>query len=59
MEEKVLFIPMTAWNSGGIDARPEIYLDDRLHLNMDGYHVLDSCMAFEVVKDYQEKVNKK
>ena len=59
LEDKVLFIPMTAWNPGGIDAREEIYLDDRLHLNMDGYHVLDSCMASEVVKDYQKYIKNK
>ena len=55
LDEKVLFIPMSAWNSGGIDANPELYLDDRLHLNLDGYHVLDSCMAYDVIKDYQKR----
>lgn len=55
LANKVLFIPMSAWNPGGIDANPEIYLDDRLHLNLDGYHVLDSCMATEIVKDYQRR----
>ncbi len=55
LDEKVLFIPMSAWNSGGVDANPEMYLDDRLHLNLDGYHVLDSCMAYDVVKDYQKR----
>ena len=55
LDEKVLFIPMSAWNSGGIDANPELYLDDRLHLNLDGYHVLDSCMAYDVIKDYKKR----
>lgn len=59
LDEKVLFIPMSAWNSGGIDANPELYLDDRLHLNLDGYHVLDSCMAYDVVKDYQKRKQNK
>ena len=59
LDEKVLFIPMSAWNSGGIEANPELYLDDRLHLNLDGYHVLDSCMAYDVVKDYQKKKQNK
>ena len=59
LDEKVLFIPMSAWNSGGIEAHPELYLDDRLHLNLDGYHVLDSCMAYDVVKDAQKRNKKK
>ena len=55
LDEKVLYIPMSAWNPGGVDANPEIYLDDRLHLNLKGYHVLDSCMAYDVVKDYLKR----
>ena len=57
VDDKVLFIPMSAWNPGGVDANPEIYLDDRMHLNLDGYHVLDSCMAYDVVRDYQKRKN--
>lgn len=55
LDEKVLFIPMSAWNSGGFEANPDIYLDDRLHLNLDGYHVLDSCMAYDIIKDYLKR----
>ncbi len=51
-KNRVLFIPASAWNPGGIEANPSIYLDDRLHLNLEGYHVLDSCMATEVIRDY-------
>ena len=52
LQDKVLFIPASAWNPGGIEANPTIYLDDRLHLNLEGYEVLDSCLATEVIKDY-------
>ena len=55
LDDKVLFIPISAWNPGGVDANPEIFLDDRLHLNLDGYHVLDSCMAYEVMKDFKKR----
>ena len=55
LDKKVLFIPASAWSPGGVYTNPEIYLDDRLHLNMDGYHILDSCMAIDVVKDYQKR----
>ena len=53
--DKVLFIPATRWNPGGVDANPGIYLDDRFHLNLDGYHVLDSCMATEIIKDFKKR----
>jgi hypothetical protein len=53
MEKKVIFIPVSSWNPGGYKANPEYYIDDRLHLCMDGYHVLDSCMAAEIINDYQ------
>ncbi len=59
LKNKVLFIPASAWNPGGIEANPSIYLDDRLHLNLEGYHVLDSCMATEVIKDYIIRNNKR
>jgi len=55
LDDKVLFIPISAWNPEGIDDSPDIYLDDRLHLNLDGYHVMDSCMAYDVIKDYQKR----
>lgn len=55
LDDKVLFIPISAWNPEGIDNSPDIYLDDRLHLNLDGYHVMDSCMAYDVIKDYQKR----
>ena len=55
LDDKVLFIPISAWNPGGVEANPEIFLDDRLHLNLDGYHILDSCMAYDIVKDYLKR----
>lgn len=55
MDKQVLFIPVSSWNPGGIETNPEYYIDDRLHLNMNGYHVMDSCMAVEIVRDYQNK----
>lgn len=56
MDKKVLFISISSWNPGGYDANPEYYIDDRLHLCMDGYHVLDSCMAAEIINDYQNSI---
>ena len=54
LTDSVLFIPVDSWNPGGAFSRPEIYLDDRFHLNLDGYHVIDSCMAAEIIKDFEK-----
>ena len=54
LKDSVLFIPVDRWNPGGVDANPAIYLDDRFHLNLDGYEVIDSCMATEIVGDYEK-----
>ena len=52
---KVVFVPAARWNPGGVAANPQIYLEDRFHLNMAGYHMLDSCMATEIIKDYEKR----
>ena len=52
--DSVLFIPADKWDKiGGWDDR--IYTFDRVHLNMRGYHVLDSCLASEILKDYLKR----
>lgn len=58
LTDSVLFIPVDHWNPGGYTARPDIYLDDHFHLNLDGYHVIDSCMATDIIRDYQQRTNK-
>lgn len=57
LADSVLFIPVDHWNKGGVAANPDIYLDDRFHLNLAGYRVIDSCMAADVIKDYQKRKN--
>lgn len=52
--DSVLFIPTDKWDKkGGWD--DQIYTFDRVHLNMRGYHVLDSCLASEILKDYLKR----
>ena len=51
--DSVLFIPADKWDKkGGWDA--DIYTYDRIHPNMRGYHVLDSCLASEILKDWKK-----
>ena len=52
--DSILFIPANKWDTiGGWD--DNIYTYDRVHLNMYGYHVLDSCLASEILKDYLKR----
>ena len=52
--DSILYIPANKWDKiGGWDEN--IYISDHLHLNMYGYHVLDSCLASEILKDYLKR----
>jgi len=49
--DSVIFISASQWNPGGsVDST--MFLEDQLHMNLNGYHKLDSCIASEVIKDY-------
>ena len=51
LKDSVLFISAKQWNPGGsVDST--MFLEDQLHMNLNGYHKLDSCIASEVIKDY-------
>ena len=50
LQDSVMYISATQWNPAGcLDT--SIFLEDRLHLNLNGYHKLDSCIITEIIKD--------
>lgn len=54
LKDSVLYISANKWNPKGcLDTT--IFLDDRLHLNLNGYHKLDSCITTEIIRDYLKK----
>lgn len=54
LEDRVIYISAKQWNpKGSLDTT--MFLVDRLHLNLNGYHRLDSCIATEIIKDYTRK----
>ena len=58
LQDSVMYISAKQWNPGGsVDIT--MFLVDRLHLNLNGYHVLDSCIATEIIKDYTKKGRKR
>lgn len=48
-QDVVITIRRTYWNPGGYKGQKELYTLDRLHLNQEGYLVLDSCIASHIV----------
>ena len=51
LRDSVLYIAAQQWNPRGA-TDTSMFLEDRLHLNLEGYHRLDSCIVAEVVRDY-------
>lgn len=53
--DSVIYIPAASWNPDGWKDKRNIYTDDRLHLNLSGFALLDSTFAAEIVKDYRKR----
>lgn len=53
--DSVLFIPADHWIPQNHQYSEEIYLKDHIHLNYQGYHVLDSCIVSDIINDYNKK----
>lgn len=48
-QDVVITIRRAYWNPNGYEGQRELYTSDRMHLNQDGYSVLDSCIASQIV----------
>jgi len=53
--DSVLYIPAGNWLPKDHNYSEDIYQIDHVHLNYQGYHLLDSCMASEIIKDYDNR----
>ncbi len=51
LEDSILYISSKQWNPRGA-TDTTMFLSDNLHLNLEGYQRLDSCIASEIIKDY-------
>ena len=51
LDDSVLFIPANHWIPENHNYSEEIYQDDHVHINYQGYHVLDSCIISEILID--------
>ncbi len=51
--DSVIFVPMNGWNGKDYDLNRQLFLDDQIHLNQQGYMKLDSCVMNAIIRDLQ------
>ena len=51
--DSVLYIPHSHWLPRDHHYSAEIYQEDHVHINFQGYHLLDSCIVSEILNDYK------
>jgi lysophospholipase L1-like esterase len=54
MQNRILYISTDSWNPDGYQDLRGLYMTDETHLNAMGYEVLDSCIAFKIIKDVNQ-----
>ena len=55
LSDSVLFIPANHWIPKNHQYSEKIYQEDHVHINYQGYHVLDSCIVTEIIHDYNKR----
>lgn len=56
LSDKVVYVPMAEWNGEGFEVNPQLFFEDRVHLNNEGYHKLDECISAAIANHlYQSK----
>lgn len=51
LDDKIIYIPASSWNPDGYQDERNLYQDDVIHLNAQGYLMLDSCIANYIIAD--------
>lgn len=51
--DSVIFVPMNGWNGENSDLNMQLFLEDQIHLNHQGYLKLDSCIMNAIIQDLQ------
>ena len=50
--DSIVYVPHEQWDGERGRDRSRLYLSDQIHLNRQGYHALDSCIAVCIARDY-------
>ena len=53
--DSVLYMPYSQWLPQDHHYSEEIYQEDHVHINYQGYHLLDSCIVTEIIHDYNKR----
>lgn len=53
--KKIVLISMKEWNGEGEKIDKSLFLEDQIHLNRKGYELLDSCISFKIIEDYNSR----
>ena len=53
--DSVVYINAEAWNADGYRDKRGLYMEDETHLNALGYHVLDSCIVSNILRDMNKR----
>ena len=57
MMDSVVYVPMTSWSENGERISQNLFMTDRVHLNLRGYERLDVCIAKAIVCDLDQSEN--
>lgn len=55
LKDSVIFISATDWDNTTIKNLNNLYKEDGMHLTIDGYRTLDSCIARKIIEHIREK----
>ncbi len=53
--DSVIYISMSEWNGNHPNINKNLFLSDQIHLNVNGYDLLDSCIANAIDADLKSK----
>lgn len=51
IKRQIIYVPSKEWNPRGFNDPHCLYLEDHIHLNTNGYYLLDSCIASYICRD--------
>lgn len=49
--DRVVYVPMAKWNGAGVTINPLLFMEDKIHLNYEGYCKLDESIAKAIVNN--------
>ena len=54
--DKIIYVKENEWNPKGYQNPRKLYTNDKMHLNEEGYYILDSCIANHICNHLSKKL---